>query len=176
MNNATPTQQDNQPGLMKSVLLHVAPGILVTVGFLLLKPLFDSSGYPPLMAFLLAVLLIDIPFMLIVMLFEGKKLNGRYGLDGIVLYREKVSWKSFALVFVGAFAMVYILMMLMTPLSNFLTENIFSGLPDWIFLDQLGCQWSTTMQRRSDRDSSGRAHGTGTSRVRIEMVAHRTGT
>jgi len=116
--------------------MHVLPGILVTVAFLLLKPLLDSSGYPPLLAFLLAVLLIDIPFMLGVMLNEGKKLNGRYSLDGVVLYREKVSWKTFALVFVGAFVVVYLLIMLATPISTFLTESVFSGLPDWIFLEE----------------------------------------
>ena len=100
---------------MKSFLMHVLPGILLAVIFLLLKPLLDSTGFPPLLAFLLAVLLVDLPFMLGVMLYEGKKLNGRYSLDGVVLYREKVSWKTFALVFVGAFVVVYLLVMLATP-------------------------------------------------------------
>jgi len=80
--------------------------------------------------------LADIPFMLGVMLNEGKKLNGRYSLEGVVLYREKISWKKFAVVFIGAFLGVYILMMLVTPISSFLTENIFAGLPDWIFLEE----------------------------------------
>ena len=103
---------------------------------MLLKPLFDSNGYPPLLAFLLAILLIDIPFMLGVILTEGKKLNGRYSFEGVVLYRQKISWKSFVVVFIAAFLGVYILLMLVTPLSNFLAENIFSGLPDWIFLEE----------------------------------------
>jgi membrane protease YdiL (CAAX protease family) len=121
---------------VKSFLLHVTPGVLVTVAFLLLKPLLDSSGYPPLLAFLLAVLLIDIPFMLGVMLNEGKKLNGRFSLEGVVLYREKVSWKIFALVFAGAGVVVYLLVMVATPISAFLTESVFSGLPKWIFLEE----------------------------------------
>ncbi|MFC1879431.1 lysostaphin resistance A-like protein [Chloroflexota bacterium] len=136
MSNATSTQSNDQHSLMKSFLMHVLPGILVTVAFLLLKPLLDSSGYPPLLAFLLAVLLIDIPFMLGVMLNEGKKLNGRFSLEGVVLYREKLSWKTFALVFVGAFVAVYLLNMLATPISTFLTESVFSWLPDWIFLEE----------------------------------------
>jgi len=135
MNNTTSTISNDQHSLVKSFLLHLTPGVLVTVAFLVLKPLLDSTGYPPLLAFLLAVLLIDIPFMIGVMLYEGKKLNGRYSLDGVVLYLEKVSWKTFALVFVGAFVVVYVLMMLVTPISSFLTENLFSWLPDWIFLE-----------------------------------------
>ena len=136
MNNSTTAQSNGQYSLAKSFLLHIAPGGLVTVVFLLLKPLLDASGYPPLLAFLMTILLIDIPFMLGVMLKEGKKLNGRYSLEGVVLYRRKISWKKFAVVFIAAFVGVYILMMLLTPLSNFLTENIFSGLPAWIFLEE----------------------------------------
>jgi membrane protease YdiL (CAAX protease family) len=53
-----------------------------------------------------------------------------------VLYREKVSWKTFALVFVGAFVVVYVLMMVVAPLSNLLAESAFSWLPDWMFLEE----------------------------------------
>jgi uncharacterized protein len=136
MNNSTATPSIHQHAFGKSFLLHIAPGILVTVAFLVLKPMLDSTGYPPLLAFLLAVLLIDIPFMLGVMLNEGKKLNGRYSLEGIVLYRERLSWKKLSLFFVGTFVMLYVLIMLVTPISVFLTENVFSGMPDWIFLDE----------------------------------------
>jgi len=136
MMNPVTTQPNDQFSLAKSFFLHLAPGILVTVVFLLLKPLLDASGYPPLLAFLLAILLIDIPFMLGVMLKEGKKLNGRYSLEGVVLYHKKISWKNFAVVFIGAFVGVYVLIMLVTPLSNLLAVNIFSGLPDWIFLEE----------------------------------------
>jgi len=134
---STPTTSDfPQQSLLKSVGLHVLPGALTTVSFLLFKPMHDSSGFPPLLAYLLAVLLVDLPVLLGVMLYEGKKRNGRYSLEGVVLYRDKVSWKTFALVFVGAFVVIYVLMMVMTPVSSFLTEAVFSGLPDWMFLEE----------------------------------------
>ena len=136
MNTSSSTQQNDQHSLTKSLLLHVTPGILVTVVFVLLKPLLDSTGFPPLLAFLLAVLIIDIPFMLGVMFSEGKKLNGRFSLEGVVLYRSKLPWKTFILVFIGAFVGVYVLVMLATPLSTFLTESVFAGLPDWVFLEE----------------------------------------
>jgi hypothetical protein len=108
----------------------------VTAAFLILKPFLESIGFPPLLAFLLAVLLMDIPFMLGVMLNEGKKLNGRFSLDGVVLYRQKLSWVTFALVFVGAFVVVYILVTLLTPIKAFLAENLFYGLPEWLFVEE----------------------------------------
>jgi membrane protease YdiL (CAAX protease family) len=135
MKDSTAPQSMQQHTFGKSFLLHIAPGILVTVAFLVLKPILDSTGFPPLLAFLLAILLIDIPFMLGVMLNKGKKLNGRFSLSGVVLYREKVSWKTFTLVFVAAFVLMYLLIMLATPLSAVLTESAFSWLPKWFFLD-----------------------------------------
>ena len=77
-----------QHSLLKSFLLHILPGALVTIAFVLLKPVSDSMGYPPLLAFLLAILLIDISVLLGIMLFEGRKLNGKLSLEGVVLYRE----------------------------------------------------------------------------------------
>jgi membrane protease YdiL (CAAX protease family) len=126
---------NDQHSLAKSFLLHIIPGTLATAAILVFKQLIDLIGYPPLLAFLLAILLIDILFMLGVMLIEGKKLNGRFSLEGVVLYREKVSWKTFALVFVGAFIVLYLIIMLFTPLSSMLAQSVFSWLPEWIFFD-----------------------------------------
>ena len=112
-----------QHSLPRSVLLHILPGVLVTLAFVAIKPLFDSSGYPPLLAFLLTILFVDLPVLLGIMLFEGKKLNGRFSLDGVVLYREKVTWKTFALVFVGAFVVLFLLITLVAPITGYLTET-----------------------------------------------------
>ena len=139
MNDNTPTRtipNFPQHSLIKSVGLHILPGILTAVAFLLFKLLLDGSGYPPLLAFLLAVLLVDLPILLGVLLYEGKKRNGRYSLEDVVLYRERVSWKRFALFFVGTFVVVYALMMVVIPVSNFFAASLFSWLPDWMFLDE----------------------------------------
>jgi hypothetical protein len=39
--------------------------------------------------------------MLGVLFYKEEKLNGGYSLKGVTLYRQKVSWKTFVLVFVG---------------------------------------------------------------------------
>ena len=125
-----------QHSLWKSTLLHILPGVLVTIAFIVLKPLFNSSGYPALLVFLLAVLFVDMPVMLGIMLFEGKRLNGRFVLDGVLLYRDKLPWKTFALVFVSALVVVFLLTSAVTPVSDYLTEYLFSGLPAWMFLEE----------------------------------------
>jgi hypothetical protein len=82
---------------------------------------------------MLAVFLIDLPVMSVILHFEGKKINGRFGPDGVVLYREKASWKKFALVFKRVFVVIYLLV---SPISTYLTEKVFSGLPDWMNLEE----------------------------------------
>ncbi len=122
--------------LLRSIVLHILPGAFVTLGFILFKPLLDSNSYPPLLAFLLAILLIDIPVMWGIMLYEGWKQNGRLSLDGVLFYQEKVPWKRFIVIFLGAFVLAYLMIMSVTPLTDFLTSRVFSNLPEWIFLDE----------------------------------------
>ena len=125
-----------QHSLLKSFLLHILPGALVTIAFVLLRLITDPIGYPPLLAFLLAILLIDLPVLLGIMFYEGKKQNGKLSLKGVVLYREKIPWGTFALIFIGAFVGVYLLIMLVTPINTFLEDRLFSGLPKWMFLEE----------------------------------------
>lgn len=125
-----------QQSLWKSIVLHILPGALVALAFVALKPFLDFSGYPPLLSFLLVVLVIDVPFMWGVMLYEGWKKDGRLSLNRVVLYREKVSWKRFLPVFVGAFIAAFLLVTLSNPLSEFFTSAVSSNLPKWIFLDE----------------------------------------
>jgi len=134
MNTNDSSSTPSQHTLLQSFLLHITPGVLVTVALILFKPMLDPIGYPPLLAFLLAILFIDLPVLLGIMFYEGNKLNRRFSLEGVVLYREKVSWGMFALVFIGAFIVVFLLITLITPINTFLTERLFSGLPNGCFL------------------------------------------
>lgn len=136
MNKHESSSTTSQHTLLQSFFLHIMPGALATIAFIALKPILDSVGYPPLFAFLLAILFIDLPVLLGIMFYEGKKLNGRLSLNGIVLYRERVSWSVFVLVFIGAFIIVFLLITLITPINAFLTERLFSGLPKWMFLEE----------------------------------------
>ena len=136
MNRSMENHPTDQHSLPKSILLHLSPGVFLTLAFVLLKPILDPTGYPPLLAFLLAALLVDLTFMLGVMLSEGKKRNGRYSLRGVVGYRNRLPGRTFAAVFAGAFVIVYLLIMLVTPLEASLKEGLFSSFPSWFFLDE----------------------------------------
>lgn len=45
-----------QQSLLKSIVMYILPGALVTLGFVVLNPLRSPNSTPPLLAFLLAAL------------------------------------------------------------------------------------------------------------------------
>jgi membrane protease YdiL (CAAX protease family) len=124
-----------QHSVLKSIGLHIIPGVLLTAAFIILKSLADAIGYPPLLAFILAILLVDIPLQLGIMYFQGKKLNGRYSLQGIVLYREKIPWGQFLIIILVGVVLLFGLSTLSMPVISFLSQQLFTWLPDWIFLN-----------------------------------------
>jgi membrane protease YdiL (CAAX protease family) len=134
----TSTDAYPQHSVLESTGLHIIPGILLTAVFILLKPFVERIGYPPLMAFILAVLLVDIPLLLGIMYYQGKKLNGRYSLQGIVLYREKVPWLQFLIIFLVGVVVLFGLSTLVIPINGFLSQQLFSWLPDWVFMNDAG--------------------------------------
>jgi hypothetical protein len=125
-----------QHSLLKSFLYHILPGLLTGLAFILLHALLQNSQTPALLAFLIAITLVDIPIQLGILLAEGKKRNGRYSLKGILAYQEKLSWGKFALVFAGAFVVIYAIIMLVTPLNTWLQSTLFSALPAWLLMDE----------------------------------------
>jgi membrane protease YdiL (CAAX protease family) len=136
MNVKNPFPQSIQQSVQKSILLHILPGVLIATVFVLLHPWVERIGYPPLFAFLLGVFLVGNPVMISVLLIEGRRINGRLSLAGVVLYRDRISWKTFAIVFAVMFVFLYLLIMVATPVSAYLKETLFSFLPDWVFLDE----------------------------------------
>jgi membrane protease YdiL (CAAX protease family) len=135
MSSNTTASEFPQHSVLESIGLHIIPGVFLTAAFIALRPLAERIGYPPLLAFILAVLLVDIPFQLGIMYYQGKKLNGRYSLQGIILYREKIPWGQFLIIFLVGVVLLFGLATLAIPANSFLSQQLFSWLPDWIFMN-----------------------------------------
>jgi membrane protease YdiL (CAAX protease family) len=124
-------QEFQAHSIWQSILLHLLPGALLLVFFVLAVPFVESLGLPLRFAAMLGVLLVLIPFELGVLFYEGKKRNGRFSLRGIVVYRERIPvWQYFLWVpllvgwsSIGA--------LLLSPLGDFLAKTVFSWLPTW---------------------------------------------
>jgi uncharacterized protein len=117
--------------LGKSLFLHLTPGVLITLFFFLTGPLVMAWGFPPLMALLLAILFVLIPFELGILLYVGWKEKRRLTLDGAVLFRQPLPFRQY-LIFVPLFLVWgFFWFAVLAPLDSFLIERVFTWLPDW---------------------------------------------
>ncbi len=115
----------------QAILLHLLPGGLISITFIILGPWLRQNHLPPILAILIPILIILIPFELGLLYYEGNRRNGRLSLEGIVIYREPLPLKSF-LIFVPVllFWMVFIFMGL-DGLDQVVIKGLFHWLPDW---------------------------------------------
>jgi membrane protease YdiL (CAAX protease family) len=121
-----------QHSLLQSVLLHLLPGILILIFFLITAPLLEKAGAPAFLALLLAIAFVLVPFQLGYLLIQGKKLNGKMSLKGIVLYRQPLTGGQYVALAIPLFAWTGLIMMIVSPpIDNFFIDKLFTWLPDW---------------------------------------------
>ena len=97
--------------IWQTIGLHLIPGVLITIFYIISAPIVDKAGYPTYMSILLAILFVLIPVELGILLYEGKKKTGRLTLDGIVLNRENIPfWQYvvFGIVLIGWCGLVFV--------------------------------------------------------------------
>jgi len=118
-------------------VLHLLPGALITIAFILLGPVLKQLHLPPLLALLIPILLILIPFEAGVIYYLGYRRNGKISLEGIVLNREPIPLKDyFYLVPVLLFWAILIFMSL-EKLDQAIRIGLFGWLPEWFQINQL---------------------------------------
>lgn len=124
-----------QHSIRKSITLHLLPGVLVGAVYFLVAQPVQNLGYPPLMALILALIAVLIPFEMGLLLYEGKKRNGKLSLKGIVLYRERIPVWQYLVLVPLLLLLTGALFMILTPLSSFLLDTFFSWIPESAILD-----------------------------------------
>ena len=77
-----------QHSLAKTFTLHLVPGILGTIVYIILAPVFLKNGYPALLAILVAATLTIIPIELGILFYISKTEYGNFSLKETILYRE----------------------------------------------------------------------------------------
>jgi membrane protease YdiL (CAAX protease family) len=117
--------------VQRSLILHLLPGVLLLLFFLLAVPIVKNRGLPLQFASIFGILFVLLPVELGILFHEGKKRNGRFSLRGIVVYRERIPlwqyflWVALLVVWSGSLAI------LLSPLADFLIKTVFSWLPAW---------------------------------------------
>lgn len=85
-----------QHSLPRSVLLHLLPGIALTVFIVLAAPLVTSLGFPVVFALFAGIAVVIVPVELGVLLVHAKRTTGTFRLSGTVLYRERLPARQLA--------------------------------------------------------------------------------
>lgn len=121
-----------QHSLLGSITLHLLPGALVTVFFVIFGSLFETWGAPAFLAIMLGIGLIVIPMELGWLLYEARKRNGTFSLEGIVLYREPMPrGKYLALIVPGTVWILFVYLVLARTVDQFFIERLFAWVPTW---------------------------------------------
>jgi uncharacterized protein len=114
----------------QSISLHLLPGILIECFYLLARQPVANLGYPSVVALILAFAFILIPVELGYLFYQGKKITGRFTLQGIISYREPIpGWQYLAwgiLIFIAIGAIFTGL----KPVDIFLQGKLFSWMPE----------------------------------------------
>jgi membrane protease YdiL (CAAX protease family) len=124
-----------QQSIVRSVVLHLLPGVLILVFFVITAPLLENLGAPSFLALLLAIAFVLIPFELGYLLYQGKKRNGVLSLRGIVHYRQPMPWWQYFVLAIFLFLWSGLVMMILSPaIDTFFIDNLFPWLPEWFFI------------------------------------------
>lgn len=124
-------QTSEQHTLPVSVLLHLLPGALATVLFVLLVDPVVALGFPPIAAFLAVIALVIIPFELGLLLWLGRRRNSRLSLDGVVLYREPMKIRDWAWLYPLLLLAAFLGFGILAVIEPAIRSALFGWLPSW---------------------------------------------
>jgi uncharacterized protein len=123
----SPTQTDPAPlSAGRLLVLHLLPGALATVVYVLLADVVARAGLPPLFALLVAIAVVIVPFELAVVLRAGT-----HGPLSAIPYREPMRARDWVVLVpaltVAAVIGFGVLALVETPIR----DAVFGWLPDW---------------------------------------------
>ena len=92
------SETSEQHSIGKSLPLHILPGVFIVAVFVAIAPPLMRAGFPPMLAITIGAIF-GLTYQVWHLYSLGKKRNGKWSLEGIVLYREPMPvWQYFALI------------------------------------------------------------------------------
>lgn len=130
-----------QHSLGASVFLHLFPGLVFTVIYVLAVKHTVGRGVPPLFVFLIAGVSFLVPFELGFLLYRARKRNNSFSLTGVVSFRNKIPhWQYIALPVLLLGWALFVAMVVNPPLEKAIIGRFFSWVPRHYFLESLADQ------------------------------------
>lgn len=124
----------DQHSIGLSIFLHLFPGLILLLGFILIGPVVSSYGMPSLLAIIFIDALIVLPLMVGIICYAGCYAQDQKARIPVIGYREKLRWPLFVLLVFATLGWSILSFVLLAPFSEVLREAVFFGLPDWFDL------------------------------------------
>ena len=124
----------NQDSLLQSILLHILPGALGTVVYVVLAPILIQNGYPAMLALIIGVGAIAIPFELGYLFLTAKRISGTFSLKPVIQLRNPLpKWQYFVLP-VAMVIWAFLASGALSLVDPMIARTLFGWLPDWFFV------------------------------------------
>ncbi len=118
----------------RMLALYLAPGMIITIVFILTAALTSPLGIPASLALLFTWSVAGVPILLGILFYEGWRRNGRWSLAGIVLYTEHLPLRSYLWLIPVLFLWEGITSTLAIPVAEGFRKVAFAWWPDWLVL------------------------------------------
>lgn len=126
--------QTSQHSIGTTVAFHLLPGLVILAAYILITPFLRKLGLPSVMSLWLVCLLVLVPLEMGILYWQGKKRNGRFSLEGIILNREKTPIRQFILWVFIVLASSLLCFVLFGAIDGVL-QKLFGWLPGWFFFN-----------------------------------------
>ena len=124
-----PTSATEQLRLPTLLALFLVPGALMTVVYVVIAPLVETAGFPPIAALLVAILIVLVPFELGVILQAGRDRPG--GIRSVVPYRRPLPFRDWLWLVPVLIVAEFVGFGLSMAIEPKVIDGLFGWLPDW---------------------------------------------
>jgi membrane protease YdiL (CAAX protease family) len=123
----------NQSIFIRHAFEHFYLGIIITMIYVMLSPLFIAWGYPGFTSLLFVELFVLTPIVVAHLFYKAQRLNQSWSLGSVIPYRNRLGKKSFLAWFAIGIVAISAVYVPLYPVGLFLREEAFAWLPEWYF-------------------------------------------
>jgi len=123
-----------QHPLSHSVILHLFPGLVGTVVYVVLAPKLMANGYPALLGMLVAAAAVILPLLLGILLYQAQKTSRSFSLRAVIGYREPLPKWQYGVIPLGLVIWGFLANGITAILDQAIAQAWFAWLPEWFFI------------------------------------------
>jgi len=115
------------------IALHLFPGIVGTIAYVILAPVLIQNGYPAILGLLIAATVVILPIELCTLLYLARKTNGTFTLKEIIPYRDPLPKWQYVIIPLGLVIWGFLATFFTSMIDAATAKAWFSWLPEWFF-------------------------------------------